>query len=206
MPSKVVLAALLLALVSPLSHAADAAAGKTAYVICTTCHGANGEGNAALSAPAIAGQEAWYVERQLKNYKTGIRGTHSKDTFGMQMRPMAMTLASDLAVANVAAYIENLPPTAITHTTSGDATKGKTGYMVCATCHGANGKGLAAMNAPNLTIQQDWYIARQIANYKSGARGSDPKDIFGMQMKPMAGVLATDAAINDVLAYIKSLK
>ncbi len=29
--------------------------------------------------------------------------------FGMQMRPMAMTLANDAAVNNVAAYIASLP-------------------------------------------------------------------------------------------------
>ncbi|MBQ31032.1 MAG: hypothetical protein CL923_00455 [Deltaproteobacteria bacterium] len=37
------------------------------------------------------------------------RGAHPKDMFGMQMRPMAMTLANDAAVNNVAAYIASLP-------------------------------------------------------------------------------------------------
>ena len=83
----------------------DSAKGKAAYAVCAACHGANGMGNKALNSPRIAGQEPWYVERQLKNFKAGIRGTKSGDLFGMQMRPMAMTLANDEAINNVAVYI-----------------------------------------------------------------------------------------------------
>ena len=79
-----------------------------AYAICQACHGAQGEGNKALNAPKLAGQQDWYLVRQLQNFKAGIRGTHAKDMFGMQMRPMAMTLANDAAVNNVAAYIASL--------------------------------------------------------------------------------------------------
>lgn len=88
--------------------AGDPAKGQTLYAVCGSCHGVNGEGNQSLNAPALAGQEAWYVERQLKNFKTGIRGSDPKDTYGMQMAPMAATLADDQAIADVAAYIESL--------------------------------------------------------------------------------------------------
>ena len=54
-------------------------AGKSAYAVCVTCHGANGEGNTALNSPKIAGLPDWYVERQLHNFKNGIRGVHPKD-------------------------------------------------------------------------------------------------------------------------------
>ena len=85
--------------------AGDATKGKAAYAVCAACHGANGMGNKALNSPKIAGQEPWYLERQLKNYKGGIRGTHPKDPYGMQMRPMALTLANDEVIYNVAAYL-----------------------------------------------------------------------------------------------------
>ena len=62
----------------------------------------------ALNAPALAGQEEWYVIRQLQNFKNGIRGTNPKDTFGMQMAPMAQTLPNDQAIEDVAAYIKSL--------------------------------------------------------------------------------------------------
>ena len=51
--------------------AGDATKGKAAYAVCAACHGANGMGNKALNAPRIAGQEPWYLERQLNNYKKG---------------------------------------------------------------------------------------------------------------------------------------
>ena len=89
---------------------------------------------------------------------------------------------------------------------SGDATKGKAAYAVCAACHGANGMGNKALNAPAIAGQNDWYIVRQLYNFKNGIRGADPKDSYGQQMRPMAMILADDAAINNVAAYISTLK
>ena len=90
-------------------------------------------------------------------------------------------------------------------TVKGDAAKGKAAYATCGACHGADGKGNEAMNAPALAGQADWYIVRQLQNYKSGLRGTDAKDTFGMQMRPMAMMLATDEAVNDIAAYIATL-
>ena len=184
--------------------AGDAAAGKGAYAVCLSCHGAKGEGNKALNAPALAGMQEWYTARQLNNFRQGIRGTHPKDAFGAQMRPMAMTLPNDDAVANVAAYTASLPP--VKHApTAGDPGKGKGLYATCAACHGAKGEGNKALNAPGLSMLQDWYIVRQVQNYKAGIRGADAKDSFGAQMRPMAATLANDQAIQDVAAYIVSM-
>lgn len=88
--------------------AGDAKKGKAFYTTCVACHGDKGQGNKALNSPRIAGQETWYVVRQLKNFKAGIRGTHAKDIYGQQMRPMAMTLPNDQAIEDVAAYIATL--------------------------------------------------------------------------------------------------
>ena len=185
----------------------DLANGKAKYAVCVTCHMAAGQGNKALNSPAIAGQEDWYIERQLKYYKEGIRGKHPKDIFGMQMAPMVMTLATDKDIKDVTAYVAAMKPAPReAPTVKGDAAKGKGYYAVCATCHGQDGKGMKVMNGPNLTLQQDWYLERQIKNYKEGIRGSDPKDIYGMQMKPMMATLPDDKAIKDVVAYIMSLK
>ena len=43
-----------------IQAAGDPAKGKALYATCASCHGANGEGNQALNAPAIAGQKEWY--------------------------------------------------------------------------------------------------------------------------------------------------
>ncbi len=189
------------------SAAGDPAKGKAAYAVCAACHGANGMGNKALNAPRIAGQEPWYLERQLKNYKGGIRGADPKDPYGMQMRPMALTLANDQAVSDMAAYVSSIPASKPSEITiKGDVTAGKASYMICQTCHGPKGGGNRALNSPNLTGLQDWYIVRQLKNFKAGIRGTKSGDLFGMQMRPMAMTLANDAAINNVTAYIATLK
>lgn len=89
---------------------------------------------------------------------------------------------------------------------AGDAAKGKALYTTCAACHGQNGEGQEALNAPKLAGQSDWYLTRQLQNFKAGIRGTNPKDTNGMTMAPMAQTLPTDAAIADVVAYIKTLK
>ena len=189
------------------SAAGDATKGKAAYAVCAACHGANGMGNKALNAPRIAGQEPWYLERQLKNFKGGIRGADPKDTYGMQMRPMALTLANDQAVSDMAAFLSSMPVSKSSESTvKGDATAGKASYMICQTCHGPKGGGNRALNSPKLTGLQDWYIVRQLKNFKAGIRGTKSGDLFGMQMRPMAMTLANDAAINNVAAYIATLK
>jgi cytochrome c oxidase subunit II len=87
----------------------------------------------------------------------------------------------------------------------GDAAAGKPLYAVCTACHGAEGEGNPALNAPKLSGQGDWYLRRQLKNFKIGARGTHDKDVFGKMMAPMAATLADDAAINNVVAYIKTL-
>ena len=86
----------------------DPKKGKQLYQVCIACHGANGQGNQALNAPNLVGLQDWYLIRQLKYFKEGIRGTHPKDTFGAQMRPIAMTLSNDKAITDVTAYITSL--------------------------------------------------------------------------------------------------
>ena len=202
------LACAMVLLLTGMHHSAqaqDAAAGQASYAICQTCHGQNGEGLVALNGPALAGQFDWYIERQLKNFKAGIRGAHPKDTYGSQMRPMSMTLADDAAIKNVAAHIKRLKAPTPKATLDGDAAKGKALYAVCATCHGQKGEGMLPLNSPRLTNQHDWYLLRQLKNFKAGIRGKDPKDTFGAQMVPMAMTLADEQAMKDVIAYINSL-
>ena len=189
------------------SAAGDPAKGKASFAVCQACHGANGMGNKALNAPQIAGQEPWYLERQLKNFKAGVRGAHPKDPYGMQMRPMALTLANDQAVSDMAAFLSSMPVSKSSESTvKGDATAGKASYMICQTCHGPKGGGNKALNSPKLTGLQDWYIVRQLKNFKAGIRGTKSGDLFGMQMRPMAMTLANDEAINNVAAYIATFK
>ena len=186
------------------SSSAGSAAGKAAYGTCLACHGANGEGNQALNAPRIAGQKVWYLERQLHNFWKGVRGAHANDTFGKTMAPMAAGLASDQAVSDVAGYVATLSGAKSAATLGGDAAAGKAAYGTCMACHGANGEGNQALNAPKLGGLQDWYVARQLKNFKTGVRGAHAEDTFGKTMAPMAMTL-DDAAVNNVAAFIATL-
>jgi len=182
----------------------DAVAGKALYATCAACHGAAGEGNVALNAPKLSGQGAWYLARQLRQFKEGARGTHDKDTFGKMMAPMAATLADDAAIASVVAYMATLPDTPAPTTMKGSVDAGRQRYATCAACHGPDGKGIEATNAPRIHGMSDWYMARQLKNFKEGVRGSHPQDVYGAQMALIAGMLVDDAAIGDVLAYVNS--
>lgn len=185
---------------------ADVNAGKTAYAVCAACHGAQGEGNAALNAPKLAGQGAWYVARQLELYKTGARGAHEKDIFGKMMAPMVATLPDTAAIANVSAYIASLPGQAAPTTITGDAKSGASRYATCGACHGNDGRGIQAMNAPRLTGMSDWYMVTQLKNFQQGIRGGHPHDLYGGQMALMAATLRDERSIRNLVAYIGTLK
>jgi cytochrome c oxidase subunit 2 len=192
--------------ISVAARAADPVAGKAAYAVCSTCHGPDAAGSKALNAPRTAGQYGWYLKRQIQAFKDGVRGTAPGDIYGAQMRPMAMTLANEAAIDNVIAYIGTLTAPISPVTVTGDAVAGKQLYSTCAACHGPKGEGNTQLNAPRLADQNDWYLVRELQNFKSGVRGSDPKDLYGAQMKPMAAMLANDQAISNVVVYIRSMK
>ena len=155
-------------------------------------------------APSIAGLSEWYIGAQLRLFQKGGRGTHFDDIAGMRMRPMALTLFSEKDVDAVSAYAASLPKVKIESTLDGDAAKGQARYAVCAGCHGVDGSGNKAVRAPSLHTS-DWYLFRQIQNFKAGVRGANPVDTFGLAMRPMAMTLATDEDVKDVIAYIISL-
>ncbi|MDX2410401.1 MAG: c-type cytochrome [Woeseiaceae bacterium] len=185
--------------------AGNAQVGSAQFIVCAACHGQQGEGMAALNAPKIAGQSAWYLKRQLQNYKSGARGAHADDVFGRQMAPMAATLVSDAAIDNVVAHIQTLPDNPAPSTVAGDVGNGEKLYRVCSYCHGADGQGIQAMNAPRAAGMSDWYLARQLENFREGIRGSHSSDYYGFQMGLMASVARDEQAINDLVAYINTL-
>ncbi len=179
--------------------------GQATYGLCGTCHGAQAEGIQQLNAPKLAGLDSWYMSRQLRNYKAGVRGAHEADSYGAQMAPMAATLVDDLAIDNVLAYIGTLPDESAPATIAGDAEHGKDLFITCESCHGKQGQGIWALNAPRLSGMNDWYIIRQLDNYRQGIRGAHPQDLYGKQMGFMARVVRDEQDINDLVAYINSL-
>lgn len=185
--------------------AGDVAAGASAYGVCASCHGAQGEGNAQVHAPKLAGQSPAYLKRQLHYFKREMRGTHALDVYGQQMAPMAATLADDRAIDNVVAYIGTLPDTPATHSIKGDTDRGRGLYTTCGVCHGASGLGNDNTGVPRLAGMPDWYLGTQLTNFRDGIRGVHPADGYGGQMRYMAAMLNDEQAMHDLLAYVNSL-
>lgn len=79
----------------------DAARGVPA---CASCHGAAGEGNAALRAPRIAGQEWRYLDKQLRDWRSGER-RNSPDGAMNQ----ALSRLSDADIDALTQHLASLP-------------------------------------------------------------------------------------------------
>ena len=181
------------------------AAGPASLGACAACHGAELQGDIALLAPNLSVLSVWYMERQLRNYKSGLRAPPGTENLpGLQMQPMAAVL-DEAGIAAAAGLVEAVPERAAPATVTGDAQRGEALYRTCTVCHGAQAEGNQALNAPRLAGQSDWYLVSQLQNYKVGIRGVHG-DIWGAQMRASTGVLADDSAIVDVVAYINTLR
>lgn len=184
----------------------DPAAGEALFATCSTCHGARAEGNRDLNAPKLAGQASWYLLRQLRDFRSGVRGAHEKDVYGKQMIPFATALANEDATRDVVAYIGTLPDARPKSTVFGDPAAGARIYrQTCANCHGAKGEGIWATHAPRLASMSDWYMQRQLLNFREGVRGGHRRDFHGAQMAAMARALENEEAIVDLLDYVHAL-
>jgi cytochrome c553 len=186
-------------------------AGEAKAAMCGACHGATGI-SPSPTYPNLAGQKDAYIIKQLTDFKSGARTD-------MMMAPMAANL-SEQDMADLAAYFSvqkrsnakaaatgdsSAPATAaaagsvevITSTGAkaiyaGDVKAGQNKSAMCASCHGADGNSPIAIY-PKLAGQSASYIAKQLADFKSGDR-VDPV---------MAGMVAalSEQDMNDIAAY-----
>ncbi|MFT7528236.1 MAG: cytochrome c553, partial [Arenicella sp.] len=76
----------------PVTAAGTGDAKKLFKQICARCHGEKATGNDVVDSPAIAGQRAEYLKRQLVNFSSGKRGANPEDKVGGQMIEMAKLL------------------------------------------------------------------------------------------------------------------
>jgi len=140
---------------------------------CAQCHGTDARGGKGF--PNLTDQD-WLYGGEAVAIKTGIL----EGRMGM-MPPMADAVGGPEGVENVAHYVLSLSGS------PHDATKaalGRQQFAVCAACHGADGKGMAAMGAPNLT-DKVWLYGGSLATItetlNKGRGGVMPawKDILG---------------------------
>lgn len=181
--------------------------GEVLFDNCSACHGVDGLGRVELAAPAIAGLDSWYVENQLTGFQAGHRGAHPEDSGGLRMRPLSLTMRSEDDIKAISEYVASMPTAKPRPTLKGgDPGRGALYYKPCEACHGANGEGQQALNAPSLNHSQDWYLFKQLQHFKKGIRGTREGDVYGAQMSAMITSLPDEQAMLDVVAYIQKLK
>jgi cytochrome c oxidase cbb3-type subunit 3 len=130
---------------------ANAMGERLFLTYCAQCHGSDARGNKGF--PNLADRD-WLYGGEPETIKLSIlNGRHG------QMPPMGAAVGSEKEIESVAHYVLSLSGSA--HD-SIKATAGREKFAVCAACHGADGKGMAAMGAPNLT-DKTWLYGGSVA-------------------------------------------
>ena len=149
-----------------LSLSGDAEAGAEAYASCAVCHLPDGSGRADGSFPQLAGQHREVIIKQLADIREGRRRNPV-------MAPFAEALVDAQELADVATYIETLPPPAPRDDSEGERAdaEGRRLYeRDCRGCHGARGEGDPDRFVPMLARQHERYLLRQIRAIAAGRR------------------------------------
>lgn len=153
-------------------HAGPNDARRLAQAVCATCHDADGN-SANPTYPRLAGQQASYIAKQLREF---VRGNRSHE----QMSPVASQLKPD-DIAEIAAYFSAKTPSpgkpgdpvatergrALYREGNADA-----GLPACDGCHGPDAGG--SPRFPRLSGQHPSYIFKQLSDIKHGRRRSSP--------------------------------
>lgn len=179
--------------------AGNAAAGKARSAVCAGCHGVDGN-SAAPNFPKLAGLDAQYIAKQLADFKSGAR----KDPI---MSGMAAAL-SKKDMSDLGAYYAGQKRNPGVANLTDDTRKvaeilyrggnTKFGIPACMSCHGPAGAGISP-NYPAVSGQQATYTAKQLTDFKSGARSND-----GHIMTQIAFLLS-ESEIKAVSEYMAGL-
>jgi cytochrome c553 len=81
--------------------------------------------------------------------------------------------------------------------------RGEALFELCTSCHGEQGEGQTAIQAPAIAGLPLWYLERQLMNFMEGVRGLHPHDLAGMRMRPMARTLKVGGDYTDVTLVSK---
>lgn len=188
----------LLAISPPLW--AQAPTGPVTVTACAPCHSV---GTAATQAapnfPKLDGQHALYLDKQLREYKSGKRKSAI-------MAPIIAALKKQ-QIPEMAKHFASQPPARGTAQNSQLATAGKALYEQgnratsvpgCVGCHLADGAG--SERYPRLAGQPPAYIVQQLNDFKSATRSNDRAHV----MRAIAARL-TDEEIKALAEYLAGM-
>ena len=192
---------LILLLIAPISFsmAGDVEAGKSKSIVCSACHGQDGNSINPLW-PSLAGQHKQYTIHTLRAYQNGTR----VDAV-MQAQVMALT---EQDLEDIAAYY-NAQTMQKKDYDYGLAKKGEslyrggnasTGVAACIACHGPTGRGNPGAGYPSLAGQHAGYTKDALKDYTNTERKAGLNDM----MQSLAPRLTAEE-IEAVSEYIQAL-
>lgn len=166
--------------------------------VCQNCHGSRGD-SVSATFPRLNGQQAEYIEAQLKNFREHSRSDPHAMAY---MWGMAAQL-DDALVADLAKYYAGQKP-AMPQTGGALAAQGKAIFMngveahgipPCAACHGDHGEG--AKDVPRIAGQHGDYLKRQLEDFRSLLRENqvmhaNTKDMTDTEIEAIVSYLAND--------------
>lgn len=193
-----------LIILSNMSLADDISVLPEALESCSVCHGTQLMGNENTGAPRLSQLPGWYVENQIAAFKNEWRGKHADDHSGAEMMPTAKMLSPEV-IALAVNFIEKSSSIAPSSEVLGDIDNGRKIYAQCALCHGQQAQGNKTLSAPPLAGLNDWYIVKQLKNFKDSVRGSASGYTNGQIMMASAQVLKDENAMIDVAFYISQI-
>jgi cytochrome c553 len=150
---------------------------------CGECHGLDGAGNR-IKFPRLAGQQQSYIAGQLYDFRTGRR----KNDGGQMQQTSTEIAAADIErVADW--FAKQTPPwPRITIEAEVDIERarrlsmsGVPGIPACLSCHSAAQLGMLEepFDAPRIAGQRDFYLAKELSDFRDGRRNNDPKHMMG---------------------------
>jgi len=192
---------LILLLIAPISFsmAGDVEAGKSKSIVCSACHGQDGNSINPLW-PSLAGQHKQYTIHTLRAYQNGTR----VDAV-MQAQVIALT---EQDLEDIAAYY-NAQTMQKKDYDYGLAKKGEslyrggnaaTGVAACIACHGPTGRGNPGAGYPSLAGQHAEYTEDALKDYTNTERKAGLNDM----MQSLATRLTAEE-IEAVSEYIQAL-
>ncbi len=184
---------------SPVVWAQGAA--SVPVTACLTCHS---EGAAAAPGapafPKLDGQHAAYLDKQLREYKTGKRKSAiMAPLLGALKKHEIPVMAAHFASQTPARGPAENPQLAARGKVLYEEGNRATGVPGCVGCHLPNGVGY--QRYPRLAGQRQAYIVQQLVDFKSGARSNDRARV----MRAVAGRL-TDEEMRAVAEYVAGLQ
>jgi cbb3-type cytochrome c oxidase subunit III len=75
---------------------------------------------------------------------------------------------------------------------------------LCNRCHGHMGQGMKNLEAPLIAGMPAWYVEGQLKKFREDVRGTHPRDMPGMRMRPMANTLE-ESDVAGISQYVANM-